>query len=1420
MPDLKHISVNNHTYDIRDATAQRNLTVGDGIAIDNQNTIRTTGIPYGVCDSTSTATAFTVTVPGIYKLEDGVCCFVKNNKITSAEGFTLNVNGLGAKPSYSNMATGNPVTPTSPTRDTTIFNINYVMLFVYSSTLVEGGAWICYRGYDANTNTIGYQLRHNSSTLPVPYKFYRYRLLFTSADGTQYIPANASSSTNATAKRDTTQYAIDPFGEILYYSSTTAIAANASPAATVLWEEYVFNLGYSFNRTGAALILTYPAPVYLKCAPQTNGSAIIEAETPYVQTLPSTNDGKIYILLGIAYSATNIELLPTHPVYYHDGTGIRTWTGKNEENPVFLVTLTANGHTITSDKTYDEILAAVEQNKDVEAVISTTIQEQFTLNQRYRYSARISVLEINLIGFISLGVNLDANSITTLFCGKENNTTTWRSNEIVIPSGVYINGDYYSTDSVSGYIDLSNALATVATTGSYNDLSDKPQIPSTSGLASTTYVDNAVAGVVNSAPQTLNTLNELATALGNDPNFATTVSTALGNKQNKAINLNTAYPQLFTALTNATQDNPVTLTGDALTQYNDLLAKYTDNNYTFLFVGTPTVIEPDSLSIDAMQFNVLYGGGFLTDAVSLFSINKSNDDYWIEVSQRALQSQLISGTNIKTINNTSLLGSGNISLPTSSDINAAKPFIVTVTSDDSGNDITYSADKTFAEIMSAYNSGRDIKVFKDPYYYNLSYCDTGAMIGFEVIIAGDLYSEEIEIDSDESIIVFGSNLQPTLTFDNTPTQNSNNPVKSGGVYSALQGKQDKQFIITITRNGNSPNYTFSADKTFNEITTAYNAGRDLLVVFDHEYYHLKSYWPNSSFEFFNVQPEDGFSSEIEIHTDNIQYISSPNYATVAYSGSYNDLANKPTIPTAAISAPLMDGAATIGSSSKYAKEDHVHPSDTSRVPISRKINNKPLSSDITLNASDVGAMEKIILHFEYDEQNDEVSFTDSGGYELTHAEVRSICNSGAYIFLFDDGTGLMLIPRELSNDSWAFTYGGGLYNLSVYFSWNSLNSCITCSSYDEDYGVPSSRTINSKELTNDITLTANDVGAATASDISTAISNLVGSAPTTLNTLNELAAALGDDPNFATTVTNQIAAKTIYAGSVAGKLYRNNVGGTGNFTVSGNSGCIPNIPAGTYVVAIYAKSATQSYTYRFNFGSVTYDLATTNGIINDIRTITLSSAGTFSGVVQVGSVASGSILSVTMYNFHMPVNSVGMAAVTNSYNDLNDRPTIPTVNNGTLTIQKNGTTVQTFTANQSSSVTANITVPTTASDVGAMSTSHAANAITSSNISSWNAKADVLTLVTVSGTGAITQALDPNKFYKFGSISSLTLTLNAASNGLAIYGGKFTASVDDMPITLPSGTVIPDNVVSIESGNTYEFNILDGVCIIIDVTAS
>lgn len=44
-------------------------------------------------------------------------------------------------------------------------------------------------------------------------------------------------------------------------------------------------------------------------------------------------------------------------------------------------------------------------------------------------------------------------------------------------------------------------------------------------------IATAVSALVNSSPATLDTLNELAAALGNDPNFATSMATALGNKQ-------------------------------------------------------------------------------------------------------------------------------------------------------------------------------------------------------------------------------------------------------------------------------------------------------------------------------------------------------------------------------------------------------------------------------------------------------------------------------------------------------------------------------------------------------------------------------------------------------------------------------------------------------------------------------------------------------------------------------------------------------------------------------------------------------------------------------------------------------------------------------------------------------------------------
>ena len=113
-------------------------------------------------------------------------------------------------------------------------------------------------------------------------------------------------------------------------------------------------------------------------------------------------------------------------------------------------------------------------------------------------------------------------------------------------------------------------------------------------------------------------------------------------------------------------------------------------------------------------------------------------------------------------------------------------------------------------------------------------------------------------------------------------------------------------------------------------------------------------------------------------------------------------------------------------------------------------------------------------------------------------------------------------------------------------------------------------------------------------------------------------------------------------------------------------------------------------------GQITIDQFTNSaaGIIKGSTTdgnvsANLDGTGTVSGWTALKNTVAGKANS----------SDLATVATSGSYNDLSNKPTIPTVNNATLTIQKNGTTVKTFTANASTDVTANITVPTKTSDL-------------------------------------------------------------------------------------------------------------------------
>lgn len=212
----------------------------------DQYPIRAAAIPYGEVDSTSTSTAYTATIPGIYSLVDGVTVMLKNGVVTSASGFTININNLGAKPVYSNMTTGYGTT--APTRDTTIFNINYTMLLIYSTDIVSGGGWICYRGYDANTtytltqdSTDGHKITLTPSsgtatTITIPDNN---TTDLGNMTGTLEITHGGTGGTTAAAARTNLG-----LGSAATYTATASVGNNSNLPTGAAIQSYVTGLGY------------------------------------------------------------------------------------------------------------------------------------------------------------------------------------------------------------------------------------------------------------------------------------------------------------------------------------------------------------------------------------------------------------------------------------------------------------------------------------------------------------------------------------------------------------------------------------------------------------------------------------------------------------------------------------------------------------------------------------------------------------------------------------------------------------------------------------------------------------------------------------------------------------------------------------------------------------------------------------------------------------------------------------------------------------------------------------------------------------------------------------------------------------------------------------------------------------------------
>ncbi|MCF6501678.1 phage tail protein [Escherichia coli] len=93
-----------------------------------------------------------------------------------------------------------------------------------------------------------------------------------------------------------------------------------------------------------------------------------------------------------------------------------------------------------------------------------------------------------------------------------------------------INNDPNFSTTINNVLALKAPLSSPALTGTPTAPTAAQSVNNTQ-IATTAFVKSAIAGMVGSAPAALDTLNELAAALGNDPNFATTMLNALAGKQ-------------------------------------------------------------------------------------------------------------------------------------------------------------------------------------------------------------------------------------------------------------------------------------------------------------------------------------------------------------------------------------------------------------------------------------------------------------------------------------------------------------------------------------------------------------------------------------------------------------------------------------------------------------------------------------------------------------------------------------------------------------------------------------------------------------------------------------------------------------------------------------------------------------------------
>ena len=318
-------------------------------------------------------------------------------------------------------------------------------------------------------------------------------------------------------------------GKALGFNATTG-NPEALPPGDIT--EVTASTGLSGGGTAGAVTLSIDSTVATLSGTQTLTNKSIDA----AQLTGTIDDARIPAAAtdsaGLMSAADKAKLDGVEASATADQTAaeIRTLVGSASDSNVFTDAdhskLDGIEASATADQTASEIKTAYESNSDTNAFTDADHSKLDGIEA----SADVTDTA-NVVAALTAGTNVTIANNGTI---SSTDTNTTYSNATTSAAGLMSSGDKTKLDGIetdaTADQTASEILTAIKTVDGASSGLDADLLDGQEGSYYTGYADTAVSNLVDSAPSTLDTLNELAAALGDDANFSTTVTNSIATK--------------------------------------------------------------------------------------------------------------------------------------------------------------------------------------------------------------------------------------------------------------------------------------------------------------------------------------------------------------------------------------------------------------------------------------------------------------------------------------------------------------------------------------------------------------------------------------------------------------------------------------------------------------------------------------------------------------------------------------------------------------------------------------------------------------------------------------------------------------------------------------------------------------------------